>query len=262
MAYTRSAQFKAGHGTDRMHFDAKDLRDFYRTPLGHVVRRQLTSRIRARWKNVSGLTMVGVGFASPYLGSFRSEAARVGCFMPARQGVLVWPIGGSCRSALVEEHHWPLPDNSVDRLLAVHCIEQAERVGPLLREAWRVLAPDGRLLLIVPNRRGVWSRIDTTPFGQGLPFSRSQIDRQLTDGLFTPIEWGEALYFPPFDKRLLLRIAPALEKSLTRVSSGVAGVIIVEARKEVMAPIGGGLRAETQRVLRPSANVSRTPRDG
>lgn len=244
-----------------MQFDAKDLRDFYRTPLGHVVRRQLSARIRSRWKHLSGLTMVGVGFASPYLGSFRSEAERIGCFMPSRQGVLVWPPGARCRSVLVEEHQWPLPDNSVDRLLAVHCIEQAERVGPLLREAWRVLAPDGRLLIIVPNRRGVWSRIDTTPFGQGLPFSRSQLDLQLTENLFTPLDWSEALYFPPLDKRILLRMAPALEKSLARLSLGVAGVIIVEARKEVMAPIRGGLKVDRVRVLRPSENLTRSTRN-
>lgn len=238
-----------------MQFDAQDLRDFYRTPLGQVVRRQLASRIRARWHKLSGLTIAGIGFAAPYLGSFRSEAARLGCLMPARQGALVWPQGSRCHSVLVEEHQWPLPDNSVDRLLAVHCLEQAERVGPLLREAWRVLAPDGRLLLIVPNRRGVWSRIDTTPFGQGLPFSRTQLERQLTDSLFTPMDWGEALYFPPFDKRLMLRMAPALERSGARLSFGVAGVIIVEARKEIMAPVGGGLKVDPVRVLRPAENL-------
>ena len=115
----------------------------------------------------------------------------------------------------------------------------------------------GRLLLIVPNRRGVWSRIDTTPFGQGLPFSRQQLERQLTDGLFTPIDWSEALYFPPFDKRLMLRMAPTLERAGGRLSLGVAGVIIVEARKEIMAPIGGGLKVEAVRVLKPAANTGR-----
>jgi hypothetical protein len=45
----------------------------------------------------------------------------------------------------------------------------------LLREVWRVLAPNGRLLAVVPNRRGLWARIDTTPFGHGRPFSRGQV---------------------------------------------------------------------------------------
>ncbi|MEQ1652483.1 MAG: methyltransferase type 11, partial [Hyphomicrobium sp.] len=96
---------------------------------------------------------------------------------------------------------------------------------------------------------------DTTPFGQGLPFSRTQLERQLTDSLFTPMDWGEALYFPPFDKRLMLRMAPALERTGARLSFGVAGVIIVEARKEIMAPVGGGLKVEPVRVLRPAENV-------
>lgn len=243
-----------------MQLDAQHLRDFYRMPLGQVVRRQLASRIRKRWQKVAAMSVVGVGYAAPYLGSFRSEAARVGCLMPARQGALVWPQGVRCHSVLVEEHQWPLPDNSVDRLLAVHCLEQAERAGPLLREIWRVLAPDGRLLLIVPNRSGVWSRIDSTPFGQGQPYSRSQLERLLTDGLFTPIDWGEALYFPPVDKRLMLRVAPTLERAGGRFSLGVAGVIVVEARKEVMAPVGGGLKVETARIVRPAAAAGRTPR--
>lgn len=234
-----------------MQLDVTHLRDFYRTPLGQVVRRQLSVRIRSRWKKVDGLTIMGAGFAAPYLGSFRVEALRLGCLMPARQGALVWPQGERCHAVLVEEHHWPIPDNSVDRLLAVHCLEAAERVGPVLREMWRVLAPDGRLILIVPNRRGVWSRIDTTPFGQGLPFSRSQLEGQLTDALFTPVDWTEALYFPPLDRRLVLRMAPALERSLSKVSPGVAGVIVVEARKELMAPVGGGLRTRDVRVLKP-----------
>ena len=233
-----------------MQLEAADLRDFYRSPLGQVVRRQLSSRIRARWKKLNGLTIVGTGFAAPYLGSFRAEAGRLGCLMPARQGALVWPQGARCHSVLVEEHQWPIPDNSVDRLLAVHCLEAAERVAPVLREMWRVLAPAGRLILIVPNRRGVWSRIDTTPFGQGLPFSRSQIETQLIDALFTPMEWIGALYFPPIDQRLILRMAPALERSLAKISPGVEGVIIVEARKEIMAPVGG-LRQSAVRVLRP-----------
>lgn len=241
-----------------MQLDATHLRDFYRTPLGQVVRRQLASQIRGRWKKVQGMTLIGAGFCAPYLGSFRAEALRAACLMPARQGALVWPQGSGCRSVLVEEHQWPLPDNSVDRLLAVHCLEQAERVGPLLREIWRVLAADGRLLLIVPNRRGVWSRIDATPFGQGLPFSRSQLQTQLTDALFTPMYWGEALFFPPVDRRMMLKMSSALERLGSKFSPGVGGAIIVEAKKELMAPVGAALQAEKVRLLRPVESINGT----
>ena len=44
-------------------------------------------------------------------------------------------------------------------------------------------AAGGRLLIVVPNRRGVWARSDTTPFGHGRPYSRSQITHLLARGL-------------------------------------------------------------------------------
>lgn len=234
-----------------MTLDAKHLRDFYRTPLGQVVRRQLSSHIRSRWKSVSGETLIGAGFAAPYLGSFRSEVHRLCCLMPARQGAVVWPAGARCQSVLVEERYWPIPDATVDRLLAIHCLEQSERAGSLLREMWRVLKPDGRLLLVVPNRRGLWSRMDITPFGHGLPFSRTQLQTQMTDALFTPTAIGEALYFPPVDRRVLLRVAPACERFGAKLSLGIAGVIIAEARKELVAPVAGGLKTREVNVLNP-----------
>jgi SAM-dependent methyltransferase len=134
-------------------------------------------------------------------------------------------------------------------------LEAAEHVQAVLREIWRVLAPDGRLILIVPNRRGVWSRIDTSPFGQGLPFSRGQLEIQLNDALLSPIDWSSGLFFPPVGNRLVLRMAPAIERGGARLPRGVGGVIIVEARKELMAPVGGGLRSKEVRVFRPASSA-------
>jgi SAM-dependent methyltransferase len=234
-----------------MPLDAVALRDFYRTPLGRVVRHQLAPKVRNRWPRLDGMTVAGMGFAAPFLGAFRAEAAQLACLMPSRQGALVWPHSGHCHAVLVSESQWPLPDNSIDRLLAIHCLEQAERVGPLLREIWRVLKPDGRALFVVPNRRGLWSRIDKTPFGHGLPFSRGQLETQLTDALFTPIDWDEALYFPPFNRRVLLRMAPAVERFGDSFAIGVAGVILVEAQKEVMAPVASAYKSAQPAILKP-----------
>jgi SAM-dependent methyltransferase len=232
-----------------MQLDVADLRDFYATPLGQVARRLLAQRIRARWRGVSGSTLVGLGFTTPYIGVFRGEAARLGALMPSGQGALVWPKSGGILSALVDEDRLPLADNSVDRLLVAHCLEVAERVRPLLREMWRVLAPEGRLLIIVPNRRGVWARLDTTPFGHGQPYSRSQLESLLRQSLFTPLDWGSALHLPPFHRRMLLRSALAWERVGSRAWPGFAGVLIVEARKETMAPIGTAAKARAMREL-------------
>ena len=75
--------------------------------------------------------------------------------------------------ALVDETDLPLPDNSVDRVLLVHGVESSEYLRDLFREIWRVLSGDGRLIVVVPNRRGIWARVDRTPLGSGHPFSES-----------------------------------------------------------------------------------------
>jgi SAM-dependent methyltransferase len=231
-----------------MHPDVLELRAFYASTLGSVVRRLLAGRIRARWRSVSGAQLMGLGFAVPYLGTFRGEAARLGALMPASQGAVAWPASGNGHTVMVEEAMLPLPDASIDRLLAVHCLEASERTGALLREMWRVLTPEGRLLLIVPNRRGVWARMDSTPFGHGRPYSRGQLERLLTDSLFTPIEWTNALYMPPLDRQWLIRWATAFERMGPRLWPAFAGIIMVEARKELMGalPAKGKVRRATQ----------------
>jgi SAM-dependent methyltransferase len=234
-----------------MSLDATKLRDFYRTSLGQIVRRELSSRVRSRWGKLDGLTVVGAGFATPFLGSFRTEVARLGCLMPSRQGAVVWPHSAPCQSILVDEYYWPLPDNSVDRLLAVHCLEQAERIGPLLREMWRVLSPNGSLLLVVPNRRGLWSHVEATPFGHGLPYSRSQLESQLIEAMFTPVDWSAALYFPPLKSRLLLKLGPTIDRFGSRFLPPVAGVIVVEACKELVAPAKRGKVKREISILKP-----------
>ncbi len=164
-----------------MHPDVLELRAFYASALGSVARRLLAGRIRARWRSANGAQLMGLGYAVPYLGMFRGEAARLGALMPASQGAVAWPASGNGQTVMVEEALLPLPDASIDRLLAVHCLEASERTGALLREMWRVLTPEGRLLLIVPNRRGVWARMDSTPFGHGRPYSRGQLERLLRE---------------------------------------------------------------------------------
>ena len=225
-----------------MYLHVSELRAFYAPPLGHAVRRFVGHRIRARWRHMDGLTCIGLGFPSPYLSAFRGEATRIGALMPAAQGALVWPNEGTTQCVLVEETHLPLPDNSVDRLLVVHCLEGADTTRQLLREIWRVLAPEGRLMLIVPNRRSVWARADKTPFGHGRPYSRGQLQRLLENAMFAPFDWAWALHFPPVEHHIVLRSVIAFERFGAQVWPALGGIIIVEARKELFAPTPKGLQ--------------------
>ncbi len=215
--------------------DVVDLREFYARRLGRTAQRMVRRRLRELWPDVSHQRVLGLGFATPYLGVFRGEAERVVAAMPAGQGVLHWPLGERGLSTLVDETDLPLPDLSFDRVMLVHTLECAEQLRPMLREVWRVMTDSGRLVVVVPNRRGLWARFETTPFGHGRPYSVGQLRRLLRDNMFMPMENHRALFVPPTSLRLIQSSAGAWEKLGSRFFPAAGGVVIVEAVKQMYA---------------------------
>lgn len=242
-----------------MSYDVVDLRNFYTQPLGVVARRFVSRGIRARWPDVRGQSILGIGYAPPYLGLFREQAERCLAFMPAAQGVVKWPSVGPSLAALADDGEMPLPDAAVDRVLIVHALEMSNEATALLREVWRVMASGGRLLLVIPNRRGLWARMDTTPFGHGRPYSRSQIVHLLREAWFTPSGWAQALYVPPIPRTWFLRSAGAWERASVMLPAAFAGVYIVEAMKQVYRPLPA---RRVRRRLMPSLEPVLAPSTG
>ena len=126
--------------------------------------------------------------------------------MPANLGAVLWPRKGQSHSVLVDETDLPLIDEGADRILLVHMLEWSEKPRELLSEIWRVLAPSGRLLVVVPTRRGLWARLDTTPFGYGSPYSRSQLSKLLKETMFSPEEARAAVMWVASVKRHASRL--------------------------------------------------------
>ncbi|MDA0305270.1 MAG: methyltransferase domain-containing protein [Proteobacteria bacterium] len=239
--------------------DVVDLRDFYASVLGQVARRMIRRRMRILWPDVTGQSVLGIGYATPYLNSFRSNAERVLAVMPAGQGVLRWPPDEPGLTALVDECELPFPDLSIDRVLLVHALECSEQARPLMREVWRILSASGRLLVVVPNRSGVWARFEHTPFGHGLPHTPGQLSRLLRDNLFTPIESHRALFVPPIHSRMLLGSAPAWEKIGERAFKTFSGVVMTEAVKQIYAA-GTTPSSNQRRRYLPVPGQTPTPR--
>jgi SAM-dependent methyltransferase len=245
-----------------MYNDAIDLRDFYASSLGLAVRRVLRVRLREAWPDLRGMRLLGVGYATPFMLPFREECERTLAMMPAPQGVVHWPPEGGVRVALSDESELPLPDVSIDRVLLVHSLECSEQLRPLLREIWRVMADGGRLIAIVPNRRGIWAQLDRTPFGTGHPYTPSQLSRLLRDNMFAPISTRAALFVPPSRSRMMLASARAWEKIGARVLTTFGGVLMIEAGKQIYAAGAARDAARPRRSYLPLPPATPAPSGG
>lgn len=225
-----------------MHHDVFDLRRFYyQRALGRVVQRVLRDRLTGLWppEQAVGMTVAGYGFAVPMLRPYLARARRVAALMPGPQGVMPWPAGAANHSVMCDEDAWPLDTGSVDRLVVLHGLETADHPDALLAEAWRVLGPGGRLVMMVPNRAGLWAQSEATPFGIGRSYTRRQLDAQARAAGFVPERSGAALYIPPSDRRFWLKGAQMWERTGTRIARVlIAGVVVAEFAKQVPAPIG------------------------
>ena len=215
-----------------MALDTGALVDFYESAVGRAARRAIGLRIKEIWPDLHGLRVLGYGFAAPYLKSYIAESERVVAMMPAHAGAVAWPADHQL-SVLGEEDALPFDDAMFDRILVVHGLEGADAVRVLLRQLWRVLAPEGRILAVAPNRASLWAQMESSPFACGRPFHKGELSVLLCDTLFEPLRWDRALYLPPFSGRRLARIGMGLERLGRRIVPGVAGVHLVEASKSL-----------------------------
>lgn len=244
-----------------MYLDVIDMKTFYAQPLGRIVRQIVGGRIRAMWPDARGARLLGIGYATPYLRPYLSSAERVMAAMPGPQGVVTWPPEGPNKAFLYREHDLPLPDASVDRVIIAHGLDMGGDSQAMLREVWRVLAPGGRIIAVVPNRRSLWSQFETSPFGYGRPFSRGQLSALLRETRFTPIGREGALFVPPFRQRLFLRSVRTWERLGSRLWPAFAGAWVVEAEKQMYQNVAIADQKQTARLFRPVFVADGSPRE-
>ena len=231
--------------------DVTRLIDYYKSPLGKISRALVREQVVQLSGNVAGRRVLGLGFATPYMRFALARAERVLAFMPARQGASAWPREGPSHTVLCDPLELPLTAAAVDLIIAVHAFEHIADAEELMRELWRVAAPNARLIVVVPRRRGIWAQVDSTPFGDGHPFSKPQLEQLLRDHSFVPEVWRDALYLPPAQQALVLKSARFFERAGRFFGPMFAGVLVVKARKELFPAVPR--RKKSERYVRVPA---------
>ena len=231
-----------------MRQDADTLKKFYASPLGVAAGRLLSERVAALWPDAQNMSLLGYGYALPVLEGRCGGARRVIAAMPEQQGALHWSFNGHGNTSVqTPEDRLPFNDQQFDRAIILHGLEEAGDVRALLRELWRVTAEEGRLLIIAANRRGLWSRVDDTPFGEGRPWTRGQLAALLESNLFQVTAWAHALYMPPMRSKLITAGADTWERAGETLFAPFGGVVMVEAVKRLYIEPKGSATAPITR---------------
>ena len=233
-----------------MYDDVIAFRDFYKTPLGQHVAGQMHPHLNRFWQADASRCNVMVGYGIGWLPPLSREhnvPANLLSLMLARFGVIAWPGSGPGRSGLVDSHALPLPDVHIDRLLLAHALEFDAEPGRLLDECWRVLDGAGRLLVVVPNRRGLWARLEHIPFGHGRPYSSRQLCQLLETHGFVPKRTYRTVCLPPFHNRAMMRFATTIERLGQHWWPALGGVLLVEAEKKLYAAAGNTSKLRRRR---------------
>jgi SAM-dependent methyltransferase len=234
-----------------MYLDVVHLRAFYDLPLGRLLRSLIGAPVRKMWPDLKGQSLLGIGYAGPFMRPYLDSAERAIAAMPAPQGAVPWPRERDSACVLVEETDLPFPDAYFDRVMLVHALEHCSDPAAVLREAWRVLAPGGRLIAIVPNRRGLWAQSELSPYGYGRPYSGGQLKDLLKSCQFNVLGDTEAVFMPPSRARTVLRAARTWESIGRRIWPVFGGILVTEAEKVVFQSLPSGGQKSRLRVLRP-----------
>jgi SAM-dependent methyltransferase len=216
---------------------AADLERFYKSSLGCLVRANIRRKIKEFWPDVekSELLTLGIGFCQPLI----TERASRFIAMPKQMA------GDELNSGLViNESCLPFADNSIHRLIIFNTLEYTAEPVELLAEAWRVLAPEGRIIVIAPNRNSSWARSPITPFGYGTPYSKSQLTGMIEQAGFILGLVASTQFIPPSNWRSLIRLNQFLENKIfcsdkCKFMKNYGGILIAEGCKRVYSTNNG-----------------------
>lgn len=237
-----------------MHGSVYDIKAFYKSPRGLYVKNKLVEKFLEIWPDAKNLRVLGLGYAVPYLNLFEKESDRIFALMPTSLGVHHWPENdvGNYKNltALADQTELPLETNSIDRILLLHGLEFSEMPKSSLQEIWRVLKSNGKAIIVIPNRRGLWAGSDTTPLGQGTPYTLKQISDFLKENFFVHERTDHALFVPPRWFSLFSKISGLIDKAGGFVMPAFAGVHIIEASKQVYAGLSAGSSYVEKPVIR------------
>jgi SAM-dependent methyltransferase len=244
-----------------MRQSAATLEAFYATRLGRAAATMVSQRLIDLWGPCAGENVLGIGFPAPLLPLWQTTARACIGVLPEDIGISAYMSSRGGAITIAPEHRLPFGDGTFDRIFLLHALEEADSPRLLMREAWRVLAPEGRIIIAAANRKSFWSINEAEAFGHGRPWTRKQLITFLNDSLFQVTASTTAVHMPPLNWRLITSAAKSWERVGELVTPALGGVVLVEAVKRLYAKPGGSAAATVTKAVKASNNAPALPRN-
>jgi SAM-dependent methyltransferase len=237
------------------------LGKWYKTPVGRQVARAETACVERMIENSFGHFLVQLGCGGQFADAL--EQSRIRTRIPlGDHAAAAWK--GSPIAA--EPSQLPLAASSVDAVLLPHTLDFALHPKQVLREAERVLIPEGRILVIGFNPISTWGLMRLTLPKHRAPWCGNQLTAsRLIDWLGLlgfQLEMREWLVFRPPLRSAYSRRLDWLEQSGARWWPVLGGAYVIRAVKRVTlsTPLRSRWRARSP--FLPSGAVKPSVREG
>ena len=195
-----------------MYQDFSNFKKFYDTEIGNILKQLVSLKIQKYINLYNNQTLGTFGFVDPYLDCIKEKNIKIFNFYSSQLGIKKNLIQSHSLNILHDEEKIPIEDLFFNHIFAIHYIENSNNLQKTLRELWRVLLPEGKFYLIIPNKKSPWSLSFNSPFSSGFSFSKKKIIHLLEENFFE-IQFIEKLvYLPPWNLKIIYKNKFLIEK--------------------------------------------------
>jgi len=213
------------------------LSKWYKTALGSSFEQQEKASLDRNLKNLFGYYLLQLGRLGQ---SDWHEKSRVShCLIMEQSETQSLSNNNSSAAAIGEAEQLPVQSTSVDVLVLPHQLEFSLNPHEVLREAERVLIPEGHVILLSFNPVSIWTLFrwlyiwkHEIPW-RGRFYSKTRVKDWLAL-LGFDIELCESYFYrPPIQNQSFMSKAKFLETLGSRLWPGLGGGYIIVAKKRV-----------------------------
>ena len=199
----------------------RKLNEFYSKDLGKIASWFIRQKLIEISDPSSKEKTLCYGFTQPYADLFENKET---CLTPFRT---------SFEGEVVSEYDkFPIRDAQYDKIIAIHAVDHHNFPEEVISEFWRILEPEGKLILVVVNQNGFWKN---SVCNETVGLAESYIKEALSFNKFFTEKIYPCLSFPPIKSLFLIKLLDFFGRIFIPSKSGI---LIFECKKKVFAPKG------------------------